>query len=436
MASSKGRKLPRLIITILICLVLIIGASSCGTDIAPQDSSGSSSGSPPVSDTDPIETGSSSPEVPSDTDTGNEVSPETPMESETETAQSPDPTPEIKLVPYDGVVEHLFFHEVIAFPEITFGGVEGQRGYDNYMVTVSEYTKILHSMHAKGFILVNLNDVWSEYTNENGVRRMKKNTLMLPEGKKPLVLSFDDINFYDYMINDGFMEKLIIGDDGEIWATGFDVSGKHITTQDYTVVTVLDKFVKEHPDFSLNGVKGCIALTGYQGILGYRTQADKNNTSEEFRLNRMQEAARVRPVIQKLKDTGWYFASHSYGHIDLNNASFNGMKNDADRWMDEVGSLIGPTTLFIYPFGSRLDGGDVNKTGPAFEYYHELGFRVFASVGYEPYSKIKSDICAVICDRMHSDGMTLRNERERYMKFYDAAEVFDPYRPAQYGKSW
>ena len=34
---------------------------------------------------------------------------------------------------------------------------------------------------------------------------------------------------------------------------------------------ILNKFVKEHPDFSLNGEKGVVALTGYEGVLGYRT---------------------------------------------------------------------------------------------------------------------------------------------------------------------
>jgi hypothetical protein len=238
------------------------------------------------------------------------------------------------------------------------------------------------------------------------------------------------------MNNDGYMEKLIIGEDGDIWGYGHDPAGNLVISQDYTAVTILDKFVKEHPDFSLGGVKGCIALTGYEGILGYRTNTDSAIDTSEFHLNRKQEIARVRPVITRLKETGWYFATHSYGHIGIASRSLETVKKDAQRWLDEVGSLVGETQIFIYPFGERLDGDDVNKTGPAFKYYHEIGFRLFASVGKEPYSKIKSDIAAVICDRMHADGNTLRFERNRYMKFYDAAEVFDPLRPAKYGNSW
>lgn len=413
----------------IICILVVASLTSCIGNPANTDPN-----TPP-----PPPTGTNTPsaKTPAPTTPGNST--ETPVETPTETANTPDPDPtptdtatpepDIELFPYNGVVEHLFFHEAIAYPKLAFDRDSRQAGYEENMVTVSEYIKMLDSIYYKGYILVNLNDIWSEDTNDKGELRMKKNTLMLPAGKKPLVLSFDDLSFYNYMKPDGFMEKYIIGDDGEIWASGFDPDGNPVVSQDLAVITILDKFVKQHPDFSLGGVKGCIALTGYEGILGYRSQFDKNNDTPEWKLNRMQEVARVRPVIQKLKDTGWYFATHSYGHINLNKASLEGVKTDAQRWLDEVGSLVGETKLFIYPFGSRLDGGDVYDTGPAFKYYQGLGFRVFASVGIEPYSRIKPDICAVICDRMHADGGTLARERDRYLKFYDANLVWDPLRP-------
>jgi peptidoglycan/xylan/chitin deacetylase (PgdA/CDA1 family) len=371
------------------------------------------------------------------------VSPEATPEGTVHVIEPPEETealaPEVKLVPYDGIVEHLFFHTPIAYTEEAFDGDAQQEGFDKYMVTVSEYKKILQSLYDKNYIIVNMNDVWNEYTDEKGEPYMKRETLMLPEGKKPIILSYDDISYYEYMMGNGFPYRLILGRDGELWSYGKDPAGNSVVSQDLDCVTLLDKFIKEHPDFSLGGAKGLICLTGYNGILGYRTQTDSGDSSPEFEERRQKEIARVRPIVERLKETGWYFASHSWGHINLNTASFAKAKNDADRWMAEVGSLIGPTKLMVYPFGSRLDGGDVTKTGEAFRYYHSLGFRVFASVGVESYSKIKSDISAVICDRMHADGLTLRNERERYMKFYDAADVWDSARAldgAKYTRSW
>ena len=121
-----------------------------------------------------------------------------------------------------------------------------------------------------------IEDVWSEVTDESGTH-MVRNTLMLPEGKKPLVISFDDVNYYDYMLEEGFTSKLVVGEDGQIWAECTDpYTQETFLTQDLDATTILDQFVLEHPDFSLNGAKAIFSLTGYQGILGYRTQNDRS----------------------------------------------------------------------------------------------------------------------------------------------------------------
>lgn len=368
------------------------------------------------------------------TDTAEVLPTETP-EPEPEPEPYPPYVYEGPTVEYNGIVEHLFFHPVIAYNEMAFDGDYQEAGLDEYMVTVSEYIKILQSLYDNDYILVNMNDVWSEVTDETGKTTMKKNTLTLPEGKKPLILSYDDVNYYKYMLENGFTYKLILGEDGELWSWGLDPEGNEVISQDLDAVTILDKFVREHPDFSWQGAKGLLCLTGYEGILGYRTNTDKDDTSAAFEANRHKEIEAAKPIVQRLKDTGWYFGSHTWGHITLSSASFDRVKADTERWFDEVGSLIGPTTLLIYPYGARPDGSDVNQTGEAFRYLHGKGFRVFASVGIESYSKIKSDISAVICDRMHADGGTLRRERERYMKFYDAKDIFDPGRP-DLGVKW
>jgi hypothetical protein len=399
-------KASKLLSLALLCLLLVLTATACFSG------SGNDPDPTPPPDTEPRPT--PPPPVPT---------------------TEPEPEP-VVLVPYDGVVEHIFFHEVIAYPELAFNGGSNQRGYDNNMVTVHEYKKILESLHKNNFILVDLNDVWSEFTNENGHRRMRRNTLMLPEGKKPLVISYDDLSFYAYMQGDGFMDRYIVGSDGEIWAEGVDPNGNRVVSQDLAAITILDKFIRNNPDFSHEGAKGCLALTGYEGILGYRTHTDKDDNSQEFRLNRMKEVARAKPVVQRLHETGWYFATHSFGHINLERMSLQGVKDDLTRWLDEVGSLVGETKIFIYPFGSRLDGGDVYDTGPALRHYIDNGFRIFASVGREPFSRIKPDVPAVVLDRMNSDGITLRRARDRFMRFYDAKEVFDPMRPTEYETLW
>ena len=133
---------------------------------------------------------------------------------------------------YDGIVEHLFFHPVVAYPELAFDGDSEANGIDDYMVTADEYRKILQSVYDRGYILVDIADVWSEVTGEDGTAKMVRNTLYLPEGKKPLILSFDDTNYYEYMLSNGFTWKLIIGEDGKIASWGKDPQGNEVVSRD------------------------------------------------------------------------------------------------------------------------------------------------------------------------------------------------------------
>ena len=352
--------------------------------------------------------------------------------------QPPQPPPPPVAGPTNQVVEHLFFHPVIAYPQWAWQDCPSSQsqkmGLDDWMVTVEEYNKILQSVYDNGYVLVSMNDVWSEYTNDAGETRMRRNVLMVPEGKKPLIISFDDTNYYDYMLQEGFTSKLVIGEDGEIWAECTDPYTKEtFLTQDMDAITILDKFIREHPDFSPDGVKGCLSLTGYQGILGYRTQNDIDIAADDparpaFDANRNAEREAVKPVIQRLKETGWYFGSHTWGHISLASAGMEWIQRDTKRWAEEVGSLVGPTQLLFYPHGARPDGDkDQGDPGPQFRWLQSQGFRIFASVGISSYEQVKSQISAVIVDRLHPDGTTLRSKKclDWYSQFYDAREIID-----------
>ena len=399
---------------LLLALLLLLSLTACSSAPAPGSD------------------GPSQPEPPAQAETPEADAPAEP-EPEPYTILDPTVQPEggvrdgVTYVPYDGVVEHLFFHPVVAYPELAFDGDSKSDGIDDWMVTAGEYLKILESVYEKGYVLVDIADCWSEQTDESGQPRMVKNTLYLPEGKKPLILSYDDVNYYEYMLANGFTYKLIIGEDGKLWSWGKDPQGKEVVSRDLDAVTILDKFVEEHPDFSPFGAKGCLSLTGYEGILGYRTQTDSKSWTAEQEANRQKEIEAVKPIVAELTRTGWTFCSHTWGHISLNTRTFDAVTADMQKWFAEVGSLVGETSVLFYPFGGRLDGDDVQQSGPAFQWMQEHGFRIFCSVGIDSWSKCKSDISAVICDRLHPDGTTLRSAkaRERYMKFYDAKDIID-----------
>ena len=403
----------RRMLSLLLALLLISSLAACGGTA----SSGDDGENTP---------GSAQEDIPKE---------EAPPEPEPYTICDPTVMPEggtrdgVTYAAYDGIVEHLFFHPVVAYPELAFDGDSEANGIDDYMVTADEYRKILQSVYDRGYILVDIADVWSEVTGEDGTAKMVRNTLYLPEGKKPLILSFDDTNYYEYMLSNGFTWKLIIGEDGKIASWGKDPQGNEVVSRDLDAIPILDKFVEEHPDFSPFGAKGCLSLTGYEGILGYRTQTDTKSWTQAQEENRQKEREAVKPIIAELKRTGWTFGSHTWGHIRLGGSkSMEVIQADTQRWFDEVGSLVGPTNVLFYPHGERPDGDDWHQTGPIFRYLQSQGFRIFCSVGINSFSYIKKDISAVICDRLHPDGTTLRGTDKVlgwYSQFYDARDSID-----------
>ena len=418
-------------LTALLLALTLLLASACGggpgTD-SPDANEPAQTQDPAAPEPDP----DPAPDPPPDPEPAPEPEPDPEPVRETYEILDPKLMPEggsrdgVAYAAYDGIVEHLFFHPVIAYTELAFDGDAQANGLDDFMVTVDEFNRILDNVYEKGYILVDIGDVWSETTGEDGQPKMVRNTLYLPEGKKPLVFSYDDTNYYPYMLENGLTYKLILGEDGKVWSWGLDPQGDEVVSRDLDAIPILDKFVEEHPDFSPFGAKACLSVTGYEGLLGYRTQTDSTvEWTAEREASRQAEREAVVPIIEELKRTGWTFGSHTWGHIRLGSGNMAKIQADTQKWFDEVGSLVGETSILFYPHGERPDGNDWTQTGPAFQYLQSQGFRVFCSVGTESFSYIKKDICAVICDRLHPDGKTFRWSRNRYLQFYDAKEIMD-----------
>ena len=324
--------------------------------------------------------------------------------------EEPVPVPVVyETAPYDGRVEHIFFHPLIAYPERAFDGDYQTQGLDDYFVTVKEANAILQSLYEKGFMLVDINRMFT--VGEDGT--LSQNVFDFPVGKKPLVISLDDVNYYEYMPQHGMVTRLVLDEEGEIATESVSLSGEIEIRRDLEIIPILDRFVKDHPDFSFEGAKGSIGLTGYEGILGYRTQADSPNREAEI--------AAVKPIIKRLKETGWTFASHSYGHYNTPDLSYDELLQDTKDWEDEVASLIGPTPIYLYPYGSGL-----KRTDARMQILRDFGFKMLCHVGVESYINYAED--TIVLDRRHVDGIAFRQQRDLNLDLYDANEVFDPVR--------
>lgn len=194
---------------------------------------------------------------------------------------------ETALYPENGEIVHFFTHALIAYPEIAFKENNGMRmDYDTDCLTVKEFKAILSSLHKRGYALC---DITSTYKTENGAS--KRTAFPFFKNKKPLVLSFDDINYYVKKMHLGMNDKLALDKNGRLCT--FTQNAKAQINYGNEVVTVLENFIAEHPDFSFRGARGLLCLTGFDGVLGYRTQEGGND--------RAREIVKAKKVIAKLK---------------------------------------------------------------------------------------------------------------------------------------
>ncbi|SFJ41815.1 polysaccharide deacetylase family protein [Thermoflavimicrobium dichotomicum] len=330
----------------------------------------------------------------------------------------------IEYVEYKGKVEHLFFHPLIAYPKRAFKGDSQSEQIDMWFNTVPEFNRIIESLYKKNFILVHIHDVYEE-VEENGQKKIKRKKLMLPKGKKPIILSIDDLSYYTSdQIKYGTNLKLVLHR-GEIATLSINDQGKKVIRRDNEIVPLLDDFVKKHPDFSYKGAKGTINLTGFDGILGYRTNSKKfNETTNRYDIENphfLKERGAVKPIIKRLKETGWKFASHSYYHLPHNQISLEKLKEDSRLWKEEVESLIGPTDIYVFPQGFTFPYESVES--PYIQHLYHMGFRYFQPVGHETYVEHLGKV--IFQDRRHADGLGLRLQKKYFLDLFDADQVID-----------
>lgn len=322
---------------------------------------------------------------------------------------------------YDSVtkINHIFFHSLVADNSKAFDGDGDSRGYNMYMATVSEFEKIIQKMYEDGYVLVNISDLTKKVTAEDGSTKYEEGDIYLREGKKPFVISVDDVAYYEYMDQDGFASRIVLDDKGVPTCEMIEEDGSIVTGQ-FDVVPILDAFVREHPDFSYQGAKGLLALTGYEGILGYRTNDQKSPTYE-------QDVKQVKEVVKALKEDGWEFASHGWGHKNLKEIDLAFLKRDTNRWLKEVAPLIGGSDVLVFPYGVDFETTLGHYASDKFHFLKESGFNVFLGVYSKPWMHIKDDY--VRMTRRPIDGQAMLEFPERLTDLFNPKDILDPDRP-------
>jgi len=301
-------------------------------------------------------------------------------------------TADAALVPYTEMssITHIYFQSLIVDTARAFDDDADAATYNMNYTTVTEFKAILESLYQKGYVLVSPYDVATQSVDEQNVSTFSYGEIRLPAGKKPFMMSQDQVNYYGTMIGnadgsnetpvfatadgDGFASKLVL-ENGQIKAEYMDASGK-VSVGDYDLIPILESFIQEHPDFSYHGARAIIAVSGYEGVFGYRTKP-----SYETALGADAYAAEVEAateIAQHLRDNGWDLASMTYGMPNYGSVDSVHVDSDSTKFEDTVESIIGETDILIFPNGSDIAGLEM-YTGNNYKFavLYEDGYRYF-----------------------------------------------------------
>ena len=349
-------------------------------------------------------------------------------------------------------VTHVFFHSLIVDPKRGFSLTDNTTwnkatpGFCQWMTTCYEFDHMMEQMYEKGYVLVSLYDMVDITKDADGVEHIEGKNIYLPKGKIPFVLSVDDVSYYHSYDGRGCASKMIVGEDGKPTCEYVDAEGKTLVGP-YDCVPRLDEFVAKHPDFSYKGAKGTVALTGYNGILGYRTDPAYRDKDEDNLLDDQiawlkehpdfdwdKECEEAKKVADAVKEDGWTFASHTWGHIRIGDSELDRIKTDTANWKEGVEPLVGNTDIIIFAHGQDLASWDEEYSeSDKFKYLKGQGYSIFCNVDGSTKYFVQIGDEYMRMGRRNLDGIRLWQAvyggKDYLSDLFDPATVIDPDRP-------
>ncbi len=333
-------------------------------------------------------------------------------------------------------IPHISFRALIVDTNRAFDGDENSSAYNQNMVTVDEFRAILEELYDRGFVLVNLHDLVQDTATEKGTTDFEQGEIYLPEGKRPIVISQEDVNYYSYRVDgpdedelpdaqgDGFACQLLLDENGEPTCKYIDADGAaHYGAYDF--VPIVEEFVAQHPDFSYRGAKGMLAVTGSEGVFGFQTHPDWEDILGEDAY--MEQIRQAQAVATALKERGWEIASQSYSRISYQDSDADTIAANLKKWDNQVAPIVGKTDILVFPYGADI--GSVNYySGEKFNVVYSAGYRIFCNMDAAEYwVQLRSNYLRQ--SRRVIDGYRLEHGAERLRDLFDAEKIIDQARP-------
>ena len=327
-----------------------------------------------------------------------------------------------------GEVVNLSFHALIADPARAFSDQTYGGSYNKNFVTIDEFQAILEQLYANNYVLVDMDSFVAESATGDAITYSSK-TLYLPDGKKPVMITETMADYFDFMVDSnedgtpdansgGFAHKLVLKN-GEIKAQMVNASGETVVGN-YDLIPILEDFIDAHPDFSYQGARATIAVCGYDGVFGYKTNPKViQSQGQEFYDS---EVVAAKEVCDAIRAAGYTFASYTYNNVDYGKKNANEIQADVTSWTSEVLPILGEAKTLVYAKSSDISTtGDY--TGSKYTVLHNAGFRYFITSGSNPSATITNDYVRQV--RLMVTGSTMANAGSTYSQYFNAASLLN-----------
>ena len=325
------------------------------------------------------------------------------------------------------LIPNLSFHVLIADPDRAFADEELGGSYNRNFVTTEEFTKILNNLYTNGYVLVDFDSFVDVSTGVDGQTHYLTKPITLPADKKPVMITETLVNYFGYMVDsngdgvadaggDGFASRLIVDTNGDIKAEYVDVnSTTHVGN--YDLVPILEDFIKEHPEFSYRGARATLAVTGSEGIFGYRINSAYIASNGQAYYD--EQVAGAKEVVQALRDKGYRIACFTYDNVAYGQLSANQITADLQEWTAQITPVLGNVDTLVYARTSDIQ----DYSGPVFNVLYTSGFRYFVSNGTAPWAEVKDTY--VHQDRLMVTGNSMAWYSNQFSGMFDCAAILD-----------
>lgn len=323
-----------------------------------------------------------------------------------------------------GQIPNLSFQILIADGSRAFTDNVYGTSYNRNFVTTDEFSKILQQLYDNDYILVSMSDISSGTTQKE---------LYLPAGKKPIMLTQTQVNYYTYMTDsngdklpdkggDGFASRLVLDNNEKLTCEMVDSSGQSVTGA-FDLVPILEEFIASHPDFSYKGARAILAVTGYDGLFGYRT----NKQAEEFfgadSYNKQQ--LDVSKIIAALRETGYELACYTYDNVAYGAYNADQIKADLDKWQSEVAPLMDTVDILVYARNSDISSSKSPYDSDKFNLLQNYGFTHYLGFSTDGKPWFTASDTHIRQGRLMVSGSNMAYHADWFSGIFDASSVLD-----------